>query len=195
MHVSGQAVPLGEPHPYRTGAGSRFSRLQDLFSGIATEFLGIPCLLESISRESNHVPLQMFVPVFNGERRTRPEDCSEAQRFFLDIAFRLAVLRIANELSGLGVTFICETPESALDVSYVDNAAKMFGAFAERGNSIVATTNIQRFGLAQQLLTQARVANLEVAVFDLLDHGRPSTVQGQSDALREIKNEILKGLQ
>jgi hypothetical protein len=124
--------------------------------------------------------------------RRSPDDCSEAQRFFLDIAFRMSLILLNYELTGMVGTFISETPESALDVSYVNNVVKMFSQFMQQNNKLILSNNLQRLGLAYELVRNWDIKNL--SIFDLLKHGRLSDVQQNSKELFEIRDEILEGV-
>ena len=84
--------------------------------------------------------------MFADEERKSPETCSESERFFLDIAFRMALLELAGELSDSSSTFICETPETALDLAYTKNVSEMFSRFAKHGFALVLSANIQLGG-------------------------------------------------
>lgn len=79
--------------------------------------------------------------------------------------------------SGSQGTFICETPENALDLSYVSNVADMFTEFARDGRTAILTANVQVDGLAHALLQKLRPDIRASHILDLLDLGRLSTVQ------------------
>jgi hypothetical protein len=120
--------------------------------------------------------LKLFVPRFDDVIRHSAESCSEAQRFFLDIAFRMALIDTAGGERGTA-TFFCETPETALDVSYIGNVVTMFSSFARKQHNILLTANVQTAGLAEKLL--ARIAKKERPgrIVNLLEVGRLSAVQ------------------
>lgn len=182
----------GEYEQYITVAGPRLERLRGLFGRLATAFLGAEASLESTLDRDDRGLLSLFVPKFGGDIRKAPEDCSEAQRFFLDIAFRMAVLQLTSEMSDSENSFVCETPESALDISYMENAARMFSEFVRLQHGLVASTNVQEHGLAFHLIQWAKAESLDIHVFDLLSHGYPSTVQSESHRLAEVKNTLME---
>ncbi len=157
----------------------RTEDLRQRYERYATDFLGLPCTLSDRPRHSG-ISLSQFVPEFEDKRRDTPESCSEAQRFFIDIAFRLALVDWASNESKNGATFICETPETALDMSYVDNVVKMFTGFTQMGHSMLLTANIQPYGIAEKLMSQVPEEERSSHVLDLLEIGRPSKVHVNS---------------
>lgn len=162
---------------FRKTVGSRMERLNALYRGYATSYLGFDCELVDSEARDRFLELKLLVPKFEDKPRPTPESCSEAQRFFLDIAFRLAWIELASSLVEVPGTFICETPENALDMSYVDNVAQMFTSFAAEKHRILLTANIQRDGLAGVLLHKLRRGDRREKTLNLLDIGRLSQVQ------------------
>lgn len=169
----------------------RNSRLSVIYKNMATAFLGKEVTLEYEKSPDKFVDINYLIPVFDGEPRKSPEDCSEAQRFFLDIAFRMSLIVLNQELTRTSGTFICETPESALDVSYVNNVVKMFFEFLENENKLILSNNLQKLGLAHLLISEAKEKHKDYYVFDLLKYGRLSDVQEKSSELFEIRDEIM----
>jgi hypothetical protein len=145
----------------------------------ATEFLGLPCELSERS-QAGLVSITRFVPQFNGTPRDTPESCSEAQRFFLDIAFRMALIDFAASGPDDTAMFICETPETALDMSYIDNVVRMFGQFAKQGHALLISANIQLGGIAEKLLRLVPLQERPAHVLNLLEIGQLSQVHRDS---------------
>lgn len=167
----------------------RNKKLEEIYERLSTNFMGKKVTLEYEKSIDRFVDIDYLIPKFDDEVRRSAEDCSEAQRFFLDIAFRMSLIILNKELTGESGTFICETPESALDISYVDNVVKMFCQFMDN-NSLILSNNLQRLGLAQELTAVWNKEN--TSVFDLLEHGKLSEVQKNSSELFDIRDEILK---
>jgi len=168
----------------------RIGRFRGVYAKHATAFLGLPCELVEIE-EGGHLDLSLFVPAFGGVTRQTERSCSEAQRFFLDIAFRLALIETAGTSKGTA-TFFCETPETALDLSYVTNVVEMFNNFTSGGNNVLLSANIQIGGIAEEILTGIPVDEREKHLLNLLDLGRLSEVQEQArDKFDEIVNRML----
>jgi DNA repair exonuclease SbcCD ATPase subunit len=80
--------------------------------------------------------------------RTAAHQLSESQRFFLDIALRMALaVHLANKSTP--ATLFIDTPEGSLDIAYENRVGKMFSEFVkDYHQNIVMTANIN----ASQLL-------------------------------------------
>lgn len=161
---------------FRQHSSEEVEKLGTLYQKYATQFLGIECFLREIEYKEQGVRLTTFVPEFNEIPRSTPESCSEAQRFFLDIAFRMSLIELATKNSGSRATFICETPETALDVSYIDNVVTMFEQFASDGHEILLTANIQEAGISEKLLKNYHKPERKNRVVNLLNFGQLSVV-------------------
>lgn len=175
-------------------ARNRFELLAELYSQYATEFLGIPCTLEPALSNTKFLDLTLYVPKFADKTRLTPEACSEAQRFFLDIAFRMALIALSQRLTNTAGLFICETPENALDMTYVANVAKMFARFTSEGHTLLATSNIQPGALAGPILLKYSKSQRYESVLNLLDYGKLSRVQLDNvELLRHEFERIING--
>ena len=83
-----------------------------------------------------------------GTSRTEAFQLSESQRFFLDIALRMA-LAVFLSREGNEATMLIDTPEGSLDIAYESRVGKMFADFVtEYNQNIIMTANIN----ASQLL-------------------------------------------
>lgn len=176
---------------YNTKLSSRLETLRSSYEYYATKFLGTKCSLTE-RKIDQQIQLTHYIPEFNGKTRASPDACSEAQRFFLDIAFRMALIDFAKSAKGSGTTtFICETPETALDYSYIDNVVDMFQAFSDRKHSLLISSNIQRDSIASKLVNAARLKRKKSNIINLLEIGQLSDVQMKAKSkLDEIAKEI-----
>ncbi|SKA88446.1 AAA domain-containing protein [Prosthecobacter debontii] len=161
---------------------ARFSEIQDRVAIYATKFLGIKCTFESVPSKAvdknSPFAFPLLVPSFKGIRRTQSTQCSESQAFFLDIAFRMALIDLVEKHSGYGSTFICETPENALDLAYADNVAEMFNQFRAAGCYALLTANLQAGGVAEPLLKKIKpLGERKLRAFNMLSHAELSGVQ------------------
>jgi predicted RNA-binding Zn-ribbon protein involved in translation (DUF1610 family) len=172
---------------FRRKMNVRMENLRASYANYATAFLGLPCELDEVGQDGL-LDLKLFVPRFDETVRPQADSCSEAQRFFLDIAFRMALIDAASGKRGTA-TFFCETPETALDMSYVRNVVSMFSSFAEKQHNILLTANVQTAGIAEKLLERIPMKERPRRIVNLLDYGRLSSVQ--KAAIDEFK-EILK---
>jgi hypothetical protein len=161
---------------FREAVSARVERLRASYTRYATKFLGLDCSLAEATGSDRFLNLMRFIPFFGGSKRETPESCSEAQRFFLDIAFRLALIDLETELSGHVGAFICETPENALDLSYVANVVEMFESFAKKRHVLLLTANVQVGGIAEQLLHRSPKTQRAGRILNLLQVGQLSEV-------------------
>ena len=170
---------------------TRYEQLHEIYGDLASKFLGLPVELKYIKSKAKFVNMDYLVPNFSNIDRDSPETCSEAQRFFLDIAFRMSVIALNKAISGVDATFICETPENALDISYVDNVVKMFVSFIQKGGDLILSNNLQYHGVAQNLIKEVVEQHIKVDIFDLLQYGKLSEIQSSSIQLAKIRDEIV----
>jgi hypothetical protein len=170
----------------------RYEQLHEIYGDLASKFLGLPVELKYTKSNAKFVNMNFLVPNFGDIDRDSPETCSEAQRFFLDIAFRMSVITLNKAINNIDATFICETPENALDISYIDNVVKMFVSFMQKGGNLLLTNNLQYYGIAQNLIRETREQKIKVNVFDLLQYGKLSEIQNSSAQLISIRDAIVK---
>jgi AAA domain len=177
---------------FRQSIQARIAKFQKLYKEYATAFLGIECTLDEVQTGDRLLDLPRFVPNFDGTARDTADDCSEAQRFFLDIAFRMAMIAWVSSLVGAPASFFCETPETALDMSYVDNVVTMFKQFSAEGHALLLTSNIQADGLAVKLLDEIPKGERSARVLNLLEYGQLTEVHRQSlDDMRKVTKKSL----
>ena len=116
------------------------------FTGLAREFLGLDLTIELVSRSAG--PL-LLVSV-EGSRRRGGDELSESQRFFLDIALRMALARQLSASGGRPCLYI-DTPEGSLDIAYEARAGAMFALFVQQDGQLVMTANINTSQLLHRL--------------------------------------------
>jgi DNA repair exonuclease SbcCD ATPase subunit len=116
------------------------------FARLAHDFLGLDLQID-LEMGTGGVGLLLTV---QGTKRREVDDLSESQRFFLDIALRMA---LAQQLSAEGslATLYVDTPEGSLDVAYEARAGTMFARFVQDGFSILMTANINTSQLLLRL--------------------------------------------
>jgi len=181
-----------EYETFRIKNNERINQLGQSYEKYSTEFLGMQCSLISIDNTRDFVELKLFVPSFNNIVRNSPESCSEAQRFFLDIAFRMSLIEMVCSLTQTNATFLCETPESALDISYRNNVSDMFQMFLKKKNTIILSSNIQPEGIAGSMLYHIPKDKRQSAIVNFLKIGKLSSVQqNQIEDLNSIVNGFL----
>lgn len=157
-----------------------FSEANELFvpefTALAHAFLGLDVDVYLSQRGGRP---SLVVAVEGTERRSF-EQLSESQRYFIDIALRMALVSHMTRGESPGCLFI-DTPEGSLDISYEARVGKMFGAFAEAGNRIVMTANINTSRLLTSLADVCGPDGMKVV--PMTDWTRLSDVQAEGEHL------------
>ena len=107
-------------------------------------------------------------------RRTGPSQVSESQREFIDLSFRMALMRVA---APTGSTLIIDAPESSLDAVFVTRAADVLTRFCPPGsnNRLLTTSNLIDGDLIPHLLERAGIKSpRDSRVVDLLRTAAPT---------------------
>jgi hypothetical protein len=118
-----------------------------------------------------------FYPVVSGAARYRPDSLSEAQRLFVDLAFRMAVLDLWAARSNSHCTLLIEAPEGSVDLAYMSRVAGMLREFASRGHTLIITTNVNNDAFLPALFSATPTSERRDRILNLLDLGRPRPVQ------------------
>jgi hypothetical protein len=159
------------------------------FRDLATEFLEESCDLtyEVVSdRPSQNgkyfdyvgLRFEMTAAAFADKRvRRDPNDVSESQREFIDLAFRMALMETAT---GQGpVSLVIETPEASLDVIFMRKAGKLLRTFSSGERRVVITSNLTNTEMIPALLgpiprNAAGKTRRRARVLDMLDVSAPN---------------------
>ncbi len=156
--------------------------LSRYFESYATRFTGIiSCYLKYGKDEEG---IKRYIPVIGGINRLNEESLSESQRFFIDHSFRMSVLEYFYTAPSF---FICETPESSLDLSYEENAAQIFMQYVDKPNVLVLTLNLNNNRFLKHIVNDR---SHKINYLNLLKYGYCSSVQENSPELKTIANEI-----
>lgn len=155
--------------------------ISDIFSDFAGAFMKLPCYLtlEKI-KESK---MKLFFPVIDNKIRYDAEELSESQRFFVDYSFRMSILSFFYDCATF---YICETPDSSLDISYEENAVNIFMKYLEKPNSLILTSNLNNSTFIKCVLEKAS----KKKVLNLLKYGKVSLVQQSHETLNRLSKEI-----
>ncbi|MGF0335794.1 hypothetical protein [Ectopseudomonas toyotomiensis] len=159
---------------YDTGSEIFVPRFREL----AQEFIGLPIDIELEHRHganSSGFGLRLRM---KDQLRTTPDKLSESQRFFLDIALRMA---LSEFMSDSGSTLIIDTPEGSLDIAYEARAGAMLAKFAADKNAIIMTANLRSSELVQRLALLRKSAGMQVV--RMTDWTELSQVQKNEEAL------------
>ena len=117
-------------------------------------------------------------------RRGGPEQVSESQREFIDLAFRMALMEIGG--SSKGGSLVIDAPESSLDAVFVRRAANVLSRFADpnRENRLLVTTNLTEGALIPDLLASCTTpSDRSERIVDLFEIAAPTA------AVRELRAE------
>ena len=116
-------------------------------------------------------------------RRANPSDVSESQREFIDLAFRMALIKTAG--SGGQGSLVIDAPESSLDTVFATRAAQILARFATSAeeNRLLVTSNVVEGSLVPNLLREA-VGPVErkSRIVDLFDVARPTAAYTENKA-------------
>lgn len=87
-------------------------------------------------------------------RRSAPEQVSESQREFIDLAFRMALMATGN---GNGSSLVMDAPESSLDAVFSSRAATVLSKYADPqlNNRLIITSNLTEGQLIPSLINKA----------------------------------------
>lgn len=115
-----------------------------LFKTFAKNFIGLD-LNTSFKKKGRDIVLYFELM---GTARTESFQVSESQRFFLDIALRMALATYLSKENN-EATMLIDTPEGSLDIAYESRVGKMFADFVvDYNQNMMMTANIN----ASQLL-------------------------------------------
>lgn len=155
--------------------------LSAIFADFAGDFLGMDCKLTFDNLIKPDV--KMYIPVINKKPRLDPLELSESQRFFTDQSFRMSLLSYFYTAPSF---FVCETPDSSLDVSYEANAAEIFLKYLKKENSLIITSNLNNSEFIDSIIEKSS----QLSYLNLLEYGRTSTIQNNSNILLDMSRRI-----
>lgn len=125
------------------------------FRELAKLFLGLDLDIRLETAGGAGAGLGLALEVKSTVRRETYQ-LSESQRFFVDIALRMALLQfMSGNKSG---ALLIDTPEGSLDIAYENRAGVMFAAFVKKGFCLVMTANINTSRLLLALAEQCGTA-------------------------------------
>jgi hypothetical protein len=150
-----------------------------IFKRLATSFIGLNLNIRP-QRTNRNIGLVLEL---QDSARTRFYQLSESQRFFIDIALRMA-LAIYLSRPGEEATMIIDTPEGSLDIAYESRVGTMFAEFViVYHQNIIMTANINA---SELLVTLAKKCGKEKMRFRrMLEWTELGPVQKQGEYLFE----------
>lgn len=170
------------------------SQFVDIFTQYANQFIGMPISVQ-LEVPGGAVGAAKLVVSVKGLTRREQHQLSESQKFFLDIAFRMALISYMAEKSSQGGMYI-DTPEGSLDIAYEKRAGDMLAMFANQGHQIVMSANLNSSQLLLAIAKKCRSNNLRIS--RVMDWAELSQVQQEEEKLFEeayqkIEQEMLVG--
>ena len=169
---------------------TQFTELEDqfvpLFRELADTFLGVDIGIRL--DESNTDSIRLIVSV-RGTNRRQEFSLSESQKFFLDIAFRMALLQLISSEQAPS-TLILDTPEGSLDIAYEKRAGTMLAKFVDKNNRVLMSANLNS---SQLLLALAReCGEQKMSLVHMMEWADLTLVQRQeAELFEEAKNQII----
>lgn len=128
---------------------NNFRDFSNMFCRYAKSFFGgkhiVKLYLPFITDESIDETMIRFS--LDGKERNESFMLSESQRIFTDLSFRFAILTSFHEQS----FFMCETPDSTLDLFHETNAVNTFKEYINMGNMLILTANARKSNLVSEL--------------------------------------------
>lgn len=155
--------------------------ISNIFADFAEAFMKLPCYLTF--EKTINSKIKIFIPVIDDKIRYDQEALSESQRFFVDYSFRMSILSYFYECPSF---YICETPDSSLDISYEENAADIFMKYLTNPNVLILTSNLNNSTFIKSVLNKAK----KKKVLNLLKYGKVSLVQRNHEMLNMLSREI-----
>jgi len=120
------------------------------FNSLAKLFLGVELDITLESRENVTLVLEV-----RKTKRRADYQLSESQRFFIDIALRMAFAQFASP-KGAGAPLYIDTPEGSLDLAYEAQAGAMIAQFAIEGHKVFMTANINTSQLLSSIASHSK---------------------------------------
>lgn len=128
----------------------RIRQLAELFLGIDVD----------VKLSSLAAGLKLDLDI-RGIARRLEHQLSESQRFFVDIALRMALIQ-QTSTPGYAATIFIDTPEGSLDIAYEDRAGDMFSRFVKDGYDMLMTANINSSKLLTTLARNCGTQHMRI---------------------------------
>lgn len=169
--------------------------LSNYFNKYAQTFIGWNCELTVQKKIIKKIPYYYYLPLVDKSIRESPDAVSESQRFFLDQAFRMAIINFMQDnIHNFSTFFITETPEGSLDMVYETQVAEMFLKFAKTNNNIIFTSNLNSSSFLQKLLNKYSFDDKNEKILNLLEKSRMSKLQKKNmESLNAAIKKLYRG--
>jgi len=162
-----------------------------LFRDLSKLFIGMDMDIRmEYSTALDSTGLQLIIEM-QGIARRQTHQLSESQKFFLDIALRMALARYMSDPEAKACLFI-DTPEGSLDIAYESRAGEMFARFAENGHDILMTANINSSQLLKKMAL--RCGKSKMVLHRMTSWAELSSVQQEEEQLFNEAYEVIENL-
>jgi len=164
-----------------------------MFRELAFLFLGIPVDIRVEFSTSIDSPGVSLILELHGIVRRQDQQLSESQRFFVDIALRMAIAQYMVR-GNINASLFIDTPEGSLDIAYESRVGQMFAAFVRRKNNLLITANINSSQILLKLASECGHENM--ILYKMTNWTELSEVQEKEDdlfnkALQDIENALI----
>lgn len=150
-----------------------------LFKKFSKSFIGLNLNI-FFNKSGKNISLKFEL---QGTARSEAFQLSESQRFFLDIALRMALVVYLSKKDN-EATLLIDTPEGSLDIAYESRVGKMFADFVvDHDQSIIMTANINASQLLVSLSNICR--NRKMKFRRMLDWTDLTEIQKEGEHLFE----------
>lgn len=147
-------IVKGEVDKLRKKLSNAYIKAQEeflpIFKNLAKKFTGLDVNISIRETYRNQRPEIKFSLEIESTDRIYKHQLSESQRYFIDIALRMAfILYVSNTTDG-GMLLL-DTPEGSLDIAYETNAGEMLADFSRYNKQLILSANINSSGLLTSL--------------------------------------------
>jgi energy-coupling factor transporter ATP-binding protein EcfA2 len=177
-HLRGRESAKKDLRQLTNELAQNYTQVQDVFvpefQGLAKTFLGLDVDIQLDTPKKGGINLVLEI---KGTARRFQHELSESQKFFVDIALRMALAQWLSTKSHPATLFI-DTPEGSLDIAYEARAGDMFSVFANSHN-LLMTANINS---SQLLINLAeKCGHKKMVLHRMTDWAEMSKVQQDED--------------
>lgn len=146
-----------------------------IFKKFAKEFTGLDLDMTLISVTDDGRKMFKFTLQIDDTNRDNEFELSESQRFFIDIALRMAMVTFVCQKTDASTSMLIDTPEGSLDIAYETNAGSMFYEYIAASQKMIITANLNSSGLIQTLAEKTKSKKFEL--ISMLKWAKLSSVQ------------------
>jgi len=161
-----------------------------IFKKFAKEFTGLDLDMTLVSVTDDGRKMFKFTLQIDDTNRDNEFELSESQRFFIDIALRMAIVTFVCDKSHATTSMLIDTPEGSLDIAYETNAGSMFYEYIVANQKMIITANLNSSGLVQTLADKTKHQKFEL--ISMLKWAKLSSVQNTHFELFENAISIIE---